>query len=100
MYQTITKIIKFTALLIASMLIPCAASYGPVVAAICVSAIVFVQRSTRLKEYFWTAGLVVIVVVVSPLLLAFKMFLLAGFTCIAAYVTLLAALPVRPLPAD
>lgn len=100
MFQTITKIVTVTALLIASMLMPCAANYEPVAAAICVSAIVFVQRATRLKVYFWAAGLVAIVVVVSPLLLAFKMFLLAGFTCIAAYVTLLAALPVRPLPAD
>jgi hypothetical protein len=66
----------------------------------CKLRIVFIQRATRLKVYFWAAGLVAIVVVVSPLALASKMFLLAGFTCIAAYVTLLAALPVRPLPAD
>jgi hypothetical protein len=96
----ITKIIKVMALLIASMIVPCAASYEPVAVSIWVGAIVLVRRTPRFKEYFWAAGLVAIAVVVSPLPLAFKMFLLTGFTCIAAYVTLLAALPARPRPAD
>jgi hypothetical protein len=100
MLQTITKIIKVMALLIASMIVPYAAGYEPVAASICVGAIVFVRQSTRFKEYFWAAGLVAIAVLVSPLLLAFKLFLLTGFTCIAAYVTLLAALPARPALAD
>jgi hypothetical protein len=100
MLQILTKIIKVRALPIASMLVPYAASYEPVVVSICLGAIVFVQRMTRLKEYFWAAGPVAIAAVVTPLPLAFKMFLLTGFTCIAAYVTLLAALRARPLPAD
>jgi hypothetical protein len=100
MPQVLTKIIKVTVLAIASMLVPYAAGYEPLAVSICVGAIVFVQRMTRLKEYFWAAGLVAIAVVVSPLPLAFQMFLLTGFTCIATYVTLLGALRARPLPAD
>jgi len=94
------KIIKGAALLIASMMVPGAASYEPVVVSICVGAIGFVQRTTRRKEYFWAAGLVAIAVLVSPVLLALKILLLTGVTCIAAYITLLAALPARPAPAD
>jgi hypothetical protein len=100
MPKMLTRIIKVTALPIASMLVPDAASYEPAAVSICVGAIVFVQRMTRLREYFWAAGLVAIAVVVSRLPLAFQMVLLTDFTCIATYVTLLAALRTRPLPAD
>jgi hypothetical protein len=100
MLQTITKIIKVMAIVMASMIVPCVAGYEPVAASIGVGAIVFVRRSTRFKEDFWAAGLVAVAVVVSPLPLVFKMFLLTGFTCIAAYVTLLAAPPARPARAD
>jgi hypothetical protein len=71
-----------------------------VVDSILVGAIVFVRRATRFKEYFWGAGLVAAVVLVSPVLLASEIILLTCFTCIAAYLTLRAALQVRPLPAD
>jgi len=96
----ITKIIKIAALLIASITLPCVASYEPVVVSICVGAIVFMQWPTRFKQYFWAAGLVAIAIVVSPVSLAFKMFLITGFTSIAAYITLLAALPARPATAN
>jgi hypothetical protein len=100
MLQLITKIIKVMALLIVLMTVPCAANYKPVLVSIYLGGVVSVQRTTRLKEYFWAAGLLAIAVVVSPLSLAFKMSLLTGFTCIAAYVTLLAMLPARPVPVD
>jgi hypothetical protein len=100
MPQMTTKIIRVMVLLIVLLTVPCAVNYKPVLVSIYLGAMVFVQRTTRLQGYFWAAGLVAIAVAVSPLLLAFKMFLLTGFTCIAAYVTLLAALPARPMPVD
>jgi hypothetical protein len=100
MFQMLTRLIKGTALLIASMFLPCAASYEPVVDSILVGAIVFVRRTTQFKEQFWGAGLVAAAVLVSPILLASKISLLTGFTCIAAYLTLRAALQFRPLPGD
>ena len=99
----VTKIIKWVwlpALLIAVMLPRSAASYGLLVdLAICLGAVILVQRAVRLRAYFWAAGFVAIVVVFSPLLLVIKIFLLTGFTCIATLVTLLGAFRRRPLPA-
>jgi hypothetical protein len=43
--------------------------------------------------------LVLIAVIFSPLLLAVKIFLLMGVTCIATVVVLLAAFRTQPLPA-
>jgi hypothetical protein len=103
MFQMITKIVKWVslpALLIASMFSRSAASYELLVDfVICLGAIIFVQRAVRLREYFWAAGLVAIAVVFSPLLLVVKIFLLMGFTCIATFVTLLAAFRKQPVPA-
>jgi hypothetical protein len=81
------------------MIIPCVASYEPVVVSVCVGAIAFVQRTTRSKQYSWAGGLVAIAMVVSRVSLTFKIFLVTGFTCIAAYITLLAGLPPRLAPA-
>lgn len=104
MFQMVTKIIKgvsIPVLLIASMFSCFAASYEPLVDfVICLGAIIFVPRAVRLKEYFWAAGLVAIVIVFSPLLLVVKIFLLMGFTCIVTFVTLLAAFRRQALPAD
>ena len=103
MFQMVTKIVKWVSipvLLIASMFSGCAASYEPLVDfAICMGAILFVEREVCLKEYFWAAGFVAIAVVFSPLPLVVKIFLLMGFTCIAALVTLFASFRVQPLPA-
>ena len=103
MFQMVTKIIKWVslpALLIASMFSRSAASYELLVdLVICLGAIIFVQRAVRLKEYFWAAGFVAIAVVFSPLLLVVKISLLMGFTCIAAFVNVLAAFRTQPLPA-
>ena len=104
MFQTVTKIVKWVSipvLLIASLFACCAASYETLVdCVICLGAIVFILRAVRLKEYFWAAGFLAIVAVFSPLSLVVKIFLLMGFTCIAIFVTLLAAFRTQPLPAD
>ena len=102
MFHTVTKIIKWVsipALLLAAMFSCLAANYEPLMDfVICLGAILFVHRALWLKEYFWAAGFVAIVVVFSPLFLAVKIFLLMGFTCIAALITLFAAFRTQPLP--
>jgi hypothetical protein len=104
MFQTITKIVKrvsIPVLLIASIFSRYAASYELLVDfAICLGAFILVQQAVRLKEYFWAAGFVTIAVVFSPLSLAVKIFLLMGLTCVATFVSLLAAFRTQPLPAD
>jgi hypothetical protein len=101
MLPMITRIIKWVsipALLIASVFSRYAASYELAVdLAICLGATVLVLRTVRLKEYFWAAGFASIAVVFSPLLLAVKIFLLMGLTCIAIFLTLSAAFRRRPL---
>ena len=103
MFQTTTKIIKWVSLpvlLIASMCSRSAASYEFLVdIAICLGAVVFVQRAARSKEYFWAAGFIAIAVVFSPLLLVVKIFLLLALTCIVTFGTLLTAFRTEPLPA-
>jgi hypothetical protein len=101
MFQTLTKIIKWVSLpvlLIASMFSRFAASYELLVdLVICLGAVILVQRAVRSKEYLWAAGLVAIVVVFSPLLLVVKIFLLMALTCVATFVTLVAAFRTQPL---
>ena len=103
MFRLITKIIKWVSipvLLIASPFACCTASYEPLVDfAICLGAIVFLQRAIRLKQYFWSAGFLAIVIVFAPLSLMVKIFLLMGFTCIATFANLLAAFRTQPAPA-
>src|ERR1017187_4077650 len=104
MFQMVAKIIKWASipiLLLAAMFSCLAASYEPLMDfVICLGAIFFVSRAVWLKEYFWAAGFVAIVVVFSPLFLAVKIFLLMGFTCIAALITLFAAFRTQPLPVE
>jgi hypothetical protein len=103
MLQMIMKTIKWIsipALLVASMFSRYAASYEHLVDfAICLGAIVFLYRAVWMREYFWGAGFVAIAVVFSPLSLAVKIFLLMGFTCIAAFAALLAVLRPQPVAA-
>src|ERR1022692_3101918 len=104
MFQTVTRIIKWVSipvLLLAAMFSCLAASYEPLMDfVISLGAILIVHRALWLKEYFWAAGFVTIVVVFSPLFLAVKIFLLMGFTCIAALITLFAAFRTQPLPVE
>jgi len=103
MFRMATKIIKWVSipvLLIASLFACCAASYEPLVDfAICLGAIVFVQRAIRLKQYFWAGGFLAIVVVFTPLSLAVKVFLLMGFAGFATFANLLAAFRAQTAPA-
>ena len=102
MFQTVTKVVKWVSipvLLLTAMFSGLAASYEPLMDfVICLGAILVVHRAVWLREYFWAAGFVAVVVVFSPLFLAVKIFLLMGFTCIAALITLVAAFRRQPLP--
>ena len=104
MFQMATRTIKWVSipvLLMASMFSRYAASYEQLVdLVICLSAVILVWRAVGLKDYYWAAGFVAIVVVFSPLLLGVKIFLLMGLTCTASFATLLAAFRTQPLPAD
>ncbi|MGC9950274.1 MAG: hypothetical protein ABSF64_28240 [Bryobacteraceae bacterium] len=97
------KIVKWASipvLLIASLFACCAASYEPLVdIAICLGAIVFIQRAIRLREYFWAAAFVAIGIAFTPLSLMVKIFLLLSFTCVATFANLLVAFRTRPAPA-
>jgi len=103
MLQMVTKLIKWSSipvLLIASMFSGVAAGYQlPADFLICLGAVILVQRAVRLRQYFWAAGFVAIVVVFSPYPLTIKIFLLMGLTCIAALGTLLAAFRTQPVAA-
>jgi hypothetical protein len=97
------KIVKWFSIpvfLIASLFAFCTASYEPLVDfAVCVGAIVFIRRAILLQEYFWAAGFVAIAVVFMPLSLVVKIFLLAGFACVATIANLLRAFRTQPIPA-
>lgn len=100
MFRIVTKILKWASipvLLIASLFAFCAASYEPLVdLAICLGAVIFIQRAIRLREYFWAAGFLAIGVVFTPLPLTVKIFLLLGITCAATFANLLAAFRTQP----
>jgi hypothetical protein len=102
MLQTVTNIVKWVSipvLLIASLFSFCAASYEPFVQlGICMIAVILVQRAIRLNQYFWASGLAAIFVFFSPIPLLVKLFLLAGITCIAAFVNLVSAFRTQPAP--
>jgi len=103
MFQTVTKIIKWVSipvLLIASLFACCAARYEPLVdVAICLGAVIFIQRAIRSQEYFWATGFLAIAVVFTPLSLMVKIFLLLGFACLATLANLFAAFQRQPAPA-
>ena len=104
MFGIVMKIVKWVTipgLLIASLFGCCTARYEPLVdIAICLGAILFLQRAIRLKQYFWSAGFIAIVVVFMPLSLIVKIFLLMGFTCIATFANLSAAFRTQPARAN
>src|SRR5436189_6216972 len=103
MFQKVLKVIKWVSLpvlLMASVFSRFAASYELLLnLVICLGAIILVERSARSKEYYWAAGFTGIAVVFSPLLLAYKIFLLMGFTCVVTSLTLYAAFRMQRLPA-
>ncbi len=101
MFPMVTKIVKWAsipALLIAALFSSFAANYEPLVDfLVCLVAILFIQRAVWLREYSWGGGMVLVVVVFSPLFLVTKIFLSIGLACLAAGAALLAAF--RPEPA-
>jgi ATP/ADP translocase len=100
MVTTIVKWVSLPALLMGSMFSIYAASYEFLLnAAICLGAIVVVQRAVRKREYFWAAALVAIAVVFSPLALAIKIFFLMGLTSVATVAASLASWKRQPAPA-
>jgi hypothetical protein len=104
MTQMVTKLgkwISIPVLLFASIFARYAASYEFWVnLAICMGAVILVQRAVQLRKYFWAAGFISIAIVFSPFLLVDKIFLLMGLTCVASFITLFAAFRSHPLPAD
>ena len=87
MSNTIAQLAKWClipVLVITSMFSYFTGRFEPVVdAAVCLGAIILIQRAVWSKQYFWAAGLVAIVVCFSGLQLTVKIFLLIGITCIA-----------------
>ena len=77
-----------------------AGRYEPLVDfVICMAAMLFLHRAVWFREHFWGAGIVIIAVVFSPLFLGVKIFLLLGFTCMVACLTVLAGFRPQPAPA-
>jgi len=103
MLQTVTTIgrwVTLPGLLTASIFWRYAGRYEVMVdVAVCLCAVVFVQKAIQSDHYLWAAGFVTIAIVFSPLLLAVKIFLLLGLTCGATWVTLFAALRQQPAEA-
>ena len=101
MLQKTSKILKWVSLpmlLVAPMFSPCAATYeGLVNLAICSGCIVLIHWSVRQKEYFRAAGFVGVAIVVSPLFLIDRIFLLMAFACTVMLMATVAAF--RPQPA-
>ena len=104
MFQTLPNIIKWVSipvLLVASLFACCAAGYELLLdCVICLGAIILVQRAVWLREYFWAAGFLAVVVVFNPLPLATKILLLLTFACVATFAALLSAFRTQPLVAD
>ena len=102
MFQLAARLVKWVSipvLLIAALFSCFAASYELLVdLVICTGAVICVQRAVRSRGYFWAAGFLLIVIVFSPLVLAIKIFLLMGFTCIAAFGALFVAFRPQPVP--
>lgn len=103
MFQTGTRIIKWVsipALLAASMFLFLAARFEPLLAGfVILGSIVFIDRAVRSKQYCWAAGLAVVVVAFSPLVLVVKVALVMGLACIATFATLFAVFRTQPVPA-
>jgi len=102
MSKTIAQLAKWCSipvLLIASMFSYFAAGYEPLVdMAVCLGAMIFIQRAVWSKEYMWAGGLLAILVVFSPIALSGKLFLLMAITGLECCASLFGA--VRPRPVE
>jgi hypothetical protein len=98
MFMTVVKWISLPVLLIGSLFGRLAGNYGFVLdLLVCASALVVVERAVSFREYLWAAAFVGVAIVFSPLALLIKIFLLMGFTCIAALAGVYAALKPQPV---
>ena len=98
--KTIILWISLPLLLAASMFSRFAASCELLLnAAVCIGAIVAVQRAAWIKDYYWAGGFATIAVVYSPLPLVTKIFLLLGFACVVSSAAAVSAFKRQPLPA-
>jgi hypothetical protein len=75
-----------------------AAGYGPLVdIAVCLGAVIFIQRAVWSKEYMWAGGLLAIPVAFSPIALVEKLFLLVAITALECCALFFGALRPRPV---
>jgi len=95
--QKFARWISIPILLIASMFARFAGAYElPLEMVVWLGVIFLAQKAVRSGEYAWAAGLGVVVIVFSPLLLVDKIFLFMGYTGIATFLTLAAAFRRQP----
>ena len=98
--KTIILWISLPLLLGASVFSRFAGSYElPLNAAVCVGAIVAVQRAAWINSYYWASGSAAIAVVYSTLPLIAKIFLLLGFACAVSSAATIVAFKRQSLPA-
>lgn len=104
MFDTVTRVIKrvsIPVLLMVSPFSPVAAQYQFLAnVAICMGAIICVQRAVQRNEHGWAVAFVAVVTVYSPLALAAKIFLLMGLISIATLAMVLAAFRTGPRLAE
>lgn len=102
MLTKIMKWVSMAALLLAAIFWDVAADYQLVLdLVVCTGAFVVILQAVRAKEYRWAAGFVVIGLLFSPVVPAFKLSgelsLLLVLVCIAPFAVSLAALKAQPL---
>ena len=104
MFQMVTTIIRWSSipvLLITSLFSRLAGNYElPLEIAIWCGAIFLAQRAVRSGEYAWAAGLGLVVIIFSPMMLVDKIFLFMAYSTTMTFLTLAAAFRPRPLVAE
>jgi hypothetical protein len=65
--------------------------------AVCLCAIILIQRASWLREYYFAAGLAAVAIVFSPVILFVKIFILMGLTCVAMSVSLFRSHRLQPV---
>jgi hypothetical protein len=65
--------------------------------AVCLCAIILIQRAAWLRDYHFAAGLAVVAIVFSPIALFTKIFILMGLTCVAMSVSLFRSHRLQPV---
>ena len=92
MFLTVVKWISVPVLLTASLFARFAGVYEiGLNLLVCAGALVLVHRAVSFREYFWATAFAGVAIVFSPLALIIKIFLLLGFTCMAALAGVYAA---------